>query len=1157
MSHEAQIENTFIGILTERENQWVYRNDIKTEKALWNNLRRHVNRINVAALDGVSLTDSEFTQIKNEFRRLTQTPFLASLWLRGENGIAQIAIEREDSSKGNATLTLFSNKDIAGGISSYEVVNQVVPTIDDNTKRGDVTLLINGLPVIHIELKSEFAKDGYGQAFKQIERYAQSGFFDGIYATVQIFVVSNKVSTKYFARPSSNSDFKTAKKFLFNWREENNTPVEDLFDFTRGVLSIPTAHELVSRFTILVDDKKSQKFTMVLRPYQIHAIKKIQKQASTHKGGFIWHATGSGKTITSFVATKLLAQSAVGVARTVMIVDRKDLDSQTKNEFGKFASEYNTGLSFGDVTDNTLIVGIDNKRELVDNLLSRKNSNTIIVTTIQKLSRAIRDCAESEKNKFEKLKGEHIVFIVDECHRAVSDKEMRGIKKFFPMSTWFGLTGTPIFEENKKQENGTYARTTHDQYGDLLHAYTTKNAMDDKSVLDFQVEYHSLMTLEEEERAYISKIKEKHPNSDPDSKLKLMSDIEKEALLDSGHYENEAYIEAMLKKIFRHQSVLEKFKVVDGLPTMSGIFTTHSIAQAKRIYHKLMELRNAGTLITGKPLDERRRLNDLGFPRVAITYSVSENQDEMNEAQAEIAEIMKEYSAMFGVAYEDVDLYNQNINNRLARKGAQYQRDGQWLDFVIVVDRLLTGFDAPSIQALYVDKELKWHGLLQAFSRTNRVMTGKERGMVVTFRKPKTMANNVRDAIKLFSNEARDWEKLVPRQYEEVRQDFKSAHKAYKEAKKELEQAPNDLMKRLNAIKTFQTMKNLGVAIKSYEEFEEDFAELSDAVDIIVADNGHIENEKAAVKEILADGAEDEVINEALEIEFSSDQNATLTERIDSYYISQLLKDIQNESSRTKFDEIIKDKPPIVKATYAEALGDIDNVHEIVEGIDRHFRRTIEEIILETANLFEVPEEDLRVSFNEYSKHKGEVPYINVIVEKTTLTKDNFERIFPNEKFRRKIVVIGDYWKKTIDEKLLPLKEELNNFANELRHVFAKADLKKYKALAVKLEWALGFIEGNKTTEWRSFKCKPGPLLLCSSATEGTKGFAFLLVDVMRCEPHKDGLYEWILDNFRPTVPFSVKCGQKFFPVEAELEWLNVKYPDGLPDGFWQREIYK
>jgi len=1031
---ENQIEKMFIDILTMKENQWTYRNDIKTEAALWNNLRRHINRINLAQLDGVLLTDTEFEQVKNEFRRLTQTPFSASQWLRGENGIAQISIEREDISKNKIALTLFSNKDIAGGISSYEVVNQIVPITEGGTTRGDVTLLINGLPLIHIELKSEFAKDGYWQAFQQIERYAQSGFFNGIYATVQIFVISNKVATRYFARPSTNSDFSSAKKFLFNWREPNNTPVEDLYDFTRKVLSIPMAHEIISRFTILVDDKKSQKFMMVLRPYQIHAIKKIMKQAYKHEGGFIWHATGSGKTITSFVATKLLAQTAGGVARTVMIVDRKDLDNQTKNEFGKFASEYNTGVSSGEVTDNTLIVGIDNRRELVENFLSRKNNNTIIITTIQKLSLAIRESREAEVNKFEKLKGEHIVFIVDECHRAVSDKEMREIKKIFPKSTWIGLTGTPIFEENKKQENGTYARTTFDQYGELLHAYTTKNAMDDKSVLDFQVEYHSLMSEEEEQRIYINKIREKYPNDDPTNKLTYMTDdVDKETLLENSDYENDLYIETMLKKIFRQQSILEKFKVVDGIPTMSGILTTHSIAQAKRIYRKLIDLKKAGELVTGKPLDERRRLNDSDFPRVAITYSIAENQDEINAANTEIAEIMEQYNAMFGTNYTDADLYNQNINNRLARKDAQYQKDGQWLDFVIVVDRLLTGFDAPTIQTLYVDRELRYHKLLQAFSRTNRTYSGKNIGMIVTFRKPKTMANNVRDAIKLFSNEERDWEKLVPRQYAEVKQNFAKAHKSYIEAQNELEQDPNNLKKQIDVIKTFQTMTKLEEAIKSYEEFETDYEELSEIITTIDYEVGYIENLKAEVKEELKkQNIDDEELTELLEIEFSSDQRATLEEKIDSYYISQLLKDIKNKDSKQKFDEIIKNKSPIVKAIYEEALVSVSDGQDIIETVDRHFKRTIEEIITETSVVLKVPKEDLQTSFNEYRTDKSEVPYINVIIDKSEITREEFESYF-NKKFRERRRTVEEYWKKIIEEKLLPLKEELANFASEFK----------------------------------------------------------------------------------------------------------------------------
>ncbi len=1034
MASEAQIEKEFIDILTMKENQWTYRSDLKTETGLWDNLRRHINRINLARLDGVLLTNSEFDQVKSEFRRLTQTPFLAAEWLRGENGIAQITIERETGTRGRTSLTLFSNKDIAGGISSYEVVNQIVPDTEGRTTRGDVTLLINGLPVIHIELKNEFAKDGYWQAFDQIERYAGVGFFRGIYATVQIFIVSNKTSTKYFARPQSDNNFSPAKNFLFNWREPDNKPVEDLNQFTREVLSIPMAHELISRFTVLVDDKKSQKYLMVLRPYQIHAIKKIMESAYSHKGGFIWHATGSGKTLTSFVATKLLAQSAISVARTVMIVDRRDLDSQTNDEFAKFASEYNTGISSSKVAGNTLIVSNNNRQELINNLVSKKNNNTIIITTIQKLSHAIRDNAEKEVNKFEKLKGEHIVFIVDECHRAVSDQEMKAIRKYFPKSTWIGLTGTPIFDENKKQENGTYARTTFDQYGECLHAYTTKNAMDDKAVLDFQVEYHSLMNEEEENRLYLHKLSQKYPDANPEVKLAALTDmVDKEALIDTSDYENDVYVEAMLKKIFRHQSILDKFRVVNGIPTMSAILTTHSIAQAKRIYHKLIELKSAGMLVTGKPVERYRRLNDPDFPRVAITYSFAEKQDEKNDADKEITEIMSQYNTLFGTTYTDIDLYNQNINRRLARKDAQYQKDGGWLDLVIVVDRLLTGFDAPTIQTLYVDRELHYQKLLQAFSRTNRICSGKNIGMIVTFRKPATMTRNVRETIKLFSNEERDWENLVPKQYAEVKQNILSAYEEFLDANYDLSNDTKDLKKQIHVIKAFQTLCRLETAIKSYEEFEADYEELRCISQTLTDENGHIENLKGEVKKTLENQNIGNVeIDELLEIEFSSDQRATLEEKIDSFYIWQLLRDIRKASNKKRFDEVVKNKPAIIISAYNEVLSSLSDEHEVIDNVARHFEKTITDIITEAASVMKVPVEDLLVSFSEYRKDKDDIPYMNIIIDKSVLTKAEFEAAF-HAKFRERRRRLEAYWKAVIEDKLLPLKEELAGFVIDIQ----------------------------------------------------------------------------------------------------------------------------
>lgn len=1023
MTAEKEIENQFIHILSEAENQWRYREDIRTESALWQNLRKHLNRINQAQLAGTPLTDVEFERIKVEFGRLTATPFQASQWLRGENGVAQISLEREDTSK--IVIEFFRNKDVAGGISSYEVVNQIVPATDKVT-RGDVTLLINGLPIIHVELKNESAKDGYMQAYRQIERYALDGFFDGIYATTQIFIVSNKVQTKYFARPSENTvqAYRRMEKFLFNWRTAENVAVDNLFDFTRQVLRIPAAHELISQYTVLVDDQKSQKFLMVLRPYQIHAIKEIRKKAAEHKGGFIWHATGSGKTITSFVATKLLAQNATGVDRTIMVVDRTDLDAQTQDEFTKFASEFHTGQTSGTAKSNTLIVGIKNQHQLTRSLLSKKNNNTILVTTIQKLSAAMRAAkAETEKEgteRFAKLRSEHIVFIVDEAHRAVSDEEMKKIKKLFPNSTWFGLTGTPIFEDNKKQENGNFARTTTQQYGDLLHAYTTKNAMDDRAVLNFQVEYHSLLNQDEQD-ALLEKITEEVPSER----------IDQEKLMKSEIYEDPKHIEAMLHKIFTRRSLVKKFNVQNGYPTMSAILTTHSIAQAKRIYHKLQEMKREGTLFYGKDFDEKRRLIDQDFPRVAITFSTNPDQLEKNQQDDELLEIMKEYSEMYDQsAYTDEKLYNQNINKRLARKEAQYQKEGQWLDLVIVVDRLLTGFDAPTIQTLYVDREMNYQKLLQAFSRTNRLYPGKDNGMIVTFRKPFTMKRNVEETFRLFSNEKQNWQELIPPEYQTVKTNFEEVRKAYQTTKNQLEENPNDLKRKIAKLKAFQKMEKVYKALKSYDEYEDEIEQFTSFDKKMDDYRGNAENLRGEIKHELEDSDGDKPdIDELLQdIEFSSQLNATHEDKVDSFYINQLLKNLQEdmEGAEEKFDEEIKLKDPMVQPIYHKIKHQIKSSPEEVDIKEIKYTMFTEEInnqLQEESINYALPEESVKSAFNEFQPEKTEIPYLASIVDNMTLSKGIFEEK-TGKKYRSRTKVMENVLK-DIFTRLQKLKEEI------------------------------------------------------------------------------------------------------------------------------------
>ena len=328
----------------------------------------------------------------------TQTPFDAAKWLKGENGISRITIEREDISLGSMSLVLYSNQDIGGGISTYEVVHQIAKqnaNVDGRDRRFDVTLLINGLPIVQIELKQVSAKDGVFQAYNQIKKYAEEGMFrNNIFSTLQLFVISNEQTTRYFANAMPKD---MHKKFIFSWRTTDNRKVENLYEFVKQVLNIPDAHRLIANYTIVSEDQDN-KALMVLHPYQIHAIEALFTSAMKHESGYVWHATGSGKTLTSFVSTKLLARKP-GVDRTIMLIDRKDLDNQTTTEFTKFASEFNTGISSGNAKSNSLIVGTGSAKELSGTLLSDANSNTVIITTRQKLEAALRYAQRQEEQK--------------------------------------------------------------------------------------------------------------------------------------------------------------------------------------------------------------------------------------------------------------------------------------------------------------------------------------------------------------------------------------------------------------------------------------------------------------------------------------------------------------------------------------------------------------------------------------------------------------------------------------------------------------------------------------------------------------------------------------------------------------------------------------
>lgn len=536
---ESELEQTLIHQLIGGESQWTYRGDLNTEDKLWDNLREKLERNNKDVLNDVHLTEQEFHQVKNQLQFANF--YQASKWLAGENGIAKVQVQREDASLGTIRLKVLNRADIAGGMSSYEVINQFQSfkqSTDDRDRRFDVTLLINGLPLIHIELKNR--AHSYMDAFRQIKKYLVQGKFTGVFSALQMFVVSNGSDTRYIA---AAQDTRLNEQFLATWVDANNDPVTSYLAFAQHVLSIPQAHKMVTQYTVIDSDKKA---LLLLRPYQIHAIEAIKQASIRQESGYVWHTTGSGKTLTSYKAARNLLHIP-SLDKTIFIVDRVDLDQQTTSSFASYAEN-----------DVIQIDETDNVKDLIKKLLSA--DRTVIVTTIQKLNHLMRRIEGKETTpRYKKLRALNVAFVVDECHRAVSPQKKQEIDRFFRQPLWYGFTGTPIFAENAKKETGNLARTTEEQYGSRLHEYTVKEAIHDKAVLGFQIEYKSTFSDDELDDLVLQ--------VDPDADVRALTVLEKEAIIPKSVYEHEQHmlevIHSILNKSRRKlgfQVLLQSFK---------------------------------------------------------------------------------------------------------------------------------------------------------------------------------------------------------------------------------------------------------------------------------------------------------------------------------------------------------------------------------------------------------------------------------------------------------------------------------------------------------------------------------------------------------------------------------------------------------------------
>ena len=710
---ESVIEERLIKQLCSEDSQWTYRPDIRNEEQLWNNFKYILEQNNKARLNDIPLSESEFAKIKNDLSH--QSFYDAGKWLVGENGKVLVHVQR-----GNETLHLvvMNNEHIAGGTSVYEVINQYQAFKEDGEderdRRFDVTLLINGIPMIHIELKNK--DHSYMDGYRQIKKYISEGKFHGIFSNVQMFVVSNSVDTKYF---SAARDTELNKKFLTGWIDKENIPVCDYIEFAKSVLKIPEAHEMVTKYTVLDNDRKQ---LLILRPYQIHAIEAMRKASKSGQSGFIWHTTGSGKTMTSYKATRNLLMDIPSIEKTVFLIDRKDLDLQTKGAFQSYADN-----------DTIDVDETENVTSLIKKLSD--DNRQMIVTTRQKLQTMLNKRLEEGSKQYEKIKNLKVAFVVDECHRAVTPQTKRDIERFFRSSIWFGFTGTPIFEENKYEQKGDLAQTTEELYGPCLHSYTIKEAIHDGAVLGFNVENLGPKGI------------------DPSEEEK--------------YYNSEKHMRNVIDVILNQSMAKLGFQNGKG-QTYEAMLTVDSIPTAQKYYDFLLKVKNGEDELKINE-DVKKVLPD--FPKLAITFSVTENDEGSKINQDAMKRYLTYYNLIYGTKYEidRINAYNGNLNDRLARKEKKYKDRDQQVDLVIVVDRLLTGFDAPCLSTLYIDRPpMSPQGLIQAFSRTNRLFDqNKQYGQIVTFRSPKEYKEKINEALVLYSRGgigkavAEDWDTVL------------------------------------------------------------------------------------------------------------------------------------------------------------------------------------------------------------------------------------------------------------------------------------------------------------------------------------------------------------------------------------------------------------
>lgn len=753
-NREADFEDALISALQKKG----WENNVlkyPTEQDLINNWANILfdNNRGIDRLNEEPLTDTEMQQILEQVKEL-RTPLKLNGFINGKT----VSITRDNPKDKlhlgkEVSLKIYDRQEIAAGQSRYQIAQQPIFTRRNpilNDRRGDYMLIINGMPVIHVELK----KSGIpvSQAYNQIEKYAHEGVFSDIYSLIQVFVAMTPEKTVYFANPGPDGKFN--KDFYFQWADFNNEPINDWKDIAARLLSIPMAHQLIGFYTVADD---ADGILKVMRSYQYYAANAISDKVSKIKwnekhqlGGYIWHTTGSGKTMSSFKSAQLIANSK-DADKVVFLMDRVELGTQSLYEYRAFSEE----------TDD--VQATENTRELITKLKSSNSSETLIVTSIQKMSRIEEDEGGLNILDIEEMNKKRIVFIVDEAHRSTFGDMLVTIKKTFPNAVFFGFTGTPIYDENKKNDS-----RTSDIFGDELHRYTIADGIRDGNVLGFDP--YKCRTYNDKDLRKAVALEKANADTEEevyedDKKKKIffkyMQEVPMASFKDDADRYNkgiEDYIKSVQYDRDEHRNMVMK-DIFDNWLTFSqngkfhAIFATSSIPEAIKYY----------------------RLIKKEKPELKITALFDSNIDNSGNGDGEgalfkedgLVEIMEDYNKRYGMHFDmgTHGKFKKDISSRLSHKKPYERVENEkvkQLDILIVVDQMLTGFDSKWINTLYLDKILKYENIIQAFSRTNRLFgPDKPFGVIRYYRKTNTMERNIEEAVKYYSGD-REVDLFVP-----------------------------------------------------------------------------------------------------------------------------------------------------------------------------------------------------------------------------------------------------------------------------------------------------------------------------------------------------------------------------------------------------------